>query len=74
MRITRDLITRTPNSRRVQPVSDDLLKFFGGHARMGRRNQFCHTVLAQLGESFHVALKRRFEWLRVFPFWMERSQ
>ena len=61
-------------TRRGEPVNDDLLKFLGGHPCMGRHDQFRHPVLARLGERFHVTFKRRLEWLRVLPFWMERSQ
>jgi hypothetical protein len=60
--------------RAVAPIGDNLLEFVGGHAGMGRHDQFRHVVLARRCEGFHVPFQHRLERLRFLPFRVQRRQ
>ena len=61
-------------SRGREPIGDDLLELVGGHAGVGRHDDFQQALLAGCGKRLHVALEHRLERLLVFPFRMLRRQ
>ncbi len=57
-----------------KPSFDDLLELRGGHARMGRHDQFDEATFPGFREGFHVAVERSLKWLLISPVRIHRRQ
>ena len=51
-------------SRGGDLITDDLLKFFGGHPRVSGYGEFEECVLTASQRGFYIALQHRGEWYR----------